>query len=178
MNKKTRVLKANPEDVKQLTNLFYVTWLDTYPNRKYRITASDIRYHYRNMFKKEEILKRQKDIAHPKKGYHRFIAKIGNKIVGACNVILNSEKNKLKAIYVLPKYQRQGIGYMLWKKAIKTFNNNKKTIVRVAEYNQKAISFYEKLGFKKTNKKISENRFKMRNGAIIPEIEMVLIVKK
>jgi RimJ/RimL family protein N-acetyltransferase len=43
----------------------------------------------------------------------------------------------------------------------------------VASYNQKAISFYEKFGFKKTGKSVIEDVARFPSGATIPEIEMV-----
>ena len=63
-----RILKTRPEDAKQLADVFYYTWLATYPNRKYKILACDITYHYRNRHNIEELSKRQNDIRFPKKG--------------------------------------------------------------------------------------------------------------
>jgi ribosomal protein S18 acetylase RimI-like enzyme len=177
MSNKVKILKTKPEDVKQLADVYYRTWLTTYPNKKYKIRASDIKYKYRNRHTKEELLRRKHDIENPKKDTYRYVAKIGDKVVGLCNIIVDLKKNQLKAIYVLPEYQGKGIGKMLWTKSRTYFNKNNKTIVHVAEYNENAIKFYERLGFVKTGKKFIDKKFKMRNGATIPEVEMVLKIK-
>jgi len=171
---KIKILRAKPEDVRGIAEVAYKTWLATYPNKKYRITEADIKYMYRNRNKKEDLSKRREDILHPKKGVKRFVAKDGSKIVGICGIIVDTDKNQLKSIYVLSEYQGRGIGYALWKNAQKYFNKKNKTIVQLAVYNTQALEFYKKLGFVKTRKFFFQDRFKMRNGARMPEIEMVM----
>ena len=171
---KIKILNAKPEDVRGIADVAYKTWLATYPNKKYRITAADIKYMYRNRNKKEDLSKRKEDILHPKKGVKRFVAKDGSKIVGICGIIVDKKKNQLKSIYVLPKYQGSGIGYALWKNAEKHFNKKNKTIVQLAVYNTQAMEFYKKLRFVNTAKYFLQDRFKMRNGAQMPETEMIL----
>jgi ribosomal protein S18 acetylase RimI-like enzyme len=178
MKSKIQILKAKPEDVKEIAGVYYKTWLATYPNKKYRITAEDIKYQYRNRNKKEALERRKEEIRHPKKNIKRFVAKLNKKVIGLCNVIIDDKQNQLKAIYVLPEYHGKGIGYMLWQKTKKYFNPKNKTIVCVATYNKKAIEFYKKLGFVKTGKHFKDEKFKMRNGAMIPEIEMILKKEK
>ena len=43
MNYKIR--KTKPEDAKELINLFYLTWLQTYPNEEIGITEDDKHHH-------------------------------------------------------------------------------------------------------------------------------------
>jgi len=174
MKSQIRILKTKPEDAKSTAEVYYKTWLDTYPNKKYKITVEDIKYKYRNRNKKEELSRRKQDILKPKKGLIRFVAKIDDKIVGLCNIIVSEKKNQLGAIYVLPKYQGKGIGYALWDKVKKYFNPKNKTVVCVAEYNEKAIKFYERIGFVDNGKRFKDEKHKMRNGAMIPEMEMIL----
>jgi ribosomal protein S18 acetylase RimI-like enzyme len=89
-------------------------------------------------------------------------------------MVRNNDNNQLRTIYVLPEYHRSGIGTMLWN-AVKDFiDESKDTIVQVADYNQQAINFYEKLGFVDTGKRWKDERWKMRSGAYIPEMEMIL----
>jgi len=174
---KIKILRAKPEDVRGIAEVAYKTWLATYPNKKYRITVADIKYMYRNRNKKEDLSKRREDILHPKKGVKRFVAKDGSKIVGICGIIVDTDKNQLKSIYVLPEYQGRGIGYALWKNAQKYFNKKNKTIVQLAIYNTQATEFYKKLGFVKTGKHFVDEKTRMKSESIIPEIEMILIKK-
>jgi ribosomal protein S18 acetylase RimI-like enzyme len=50
----------------------------------------------------------------------------------------------LDYLYVSTDLQGQGIGTLLWKEAKKVFTNkNKKIILKVISYNEKAIRFYK-----------------------------------
>jgi ribosomal protein S18 acetylase RimI-like enzyme len=177
---KIKIQKARPEDAKKITEVFYKTWLTTYPNKKYQITINDIKDRYKNRITKEGILKQKQKIMdnNKNKNSKRFMAKIGNKVVGVCNITLDNNTNELKAIYVLPKYQGRGIGKLFWKKAQKYFNSKNKTIVNVAVYNKNAIGFYTSLGFVKTGKYFKDETTRMKSGSIIPEMEMILQSKK
>ena len=72
-----------------------------------------------------------------------------------------------------PDFQHHGIGTRLWEAAQQHLDPAKDTYVDVAEYNQRAIDFYTKLGFVDTGRRHQEERFRMKSGAIITEMEMV-----
>jgi ribosomal protein S18 acetylase RimI-like enzyme len=97
-----------------------------------------------------------------------------DRIIGLCNAINKEEYNELQVIYILPEYQRLGLGRALWEEAKNIFDSQKDIIVHVASYNNKAINFYEKLGFVSTGKIFFDEKHRMRNGAIIPELEMII----
>ena len=85
-----------------------------------------------------------------------------------------ANKNQLKGFYVLPDMQRQGIGKKLWKEVMKRLNKQKPTFVNLADYNEGARSFYEKIGFEDTGRRWTDKSLQLKNGAIIPEMEMKL----
>jgi GNAT superfamily N-acetyltransferase len=171
---KIKILKAKPENVRGIQNVYYKTWLATYPNKKYRITAEDIEYKFKDRSKKEEIGKRIAKIKKQSKNDLQLVAKEGNKIVGVCGVEKDASRNKLRSIYVLPTYQGHGIGKMFWNRVQRFFDPRKDIVVHVASYNKNAIAFYERCGFKDTKKRFTDERHKMRNGAIIPEMELII----
>ena len=104
----------------------------------------------------------------------RIVAKDGDMVVGMATMVKNNNNNQLKAIYVLPEYQGKGIGNNMWE-ALKDFvDPTKDTIVQLADYNHQAIKFYKKLGFIDTGKRWKDEKWKMKSGAYIPEMEMVL----
>ena len=172
MNQEITIQKAEQSDALEIGEVFYKTWLATYPNEKVGVTKDDIEYIWRNRkegdgsrfasFRENEIF---------------LTAKESGEVVGLCSVILHEDKNELKAIYVLLDYQGKGIGKMLWNEMLNYFNKNVPVVIEVAEYNISAIEFYKKLGFEETGKKI-EMAIKMKSGTVIPEIEMVLPVGK
>jgi ribosomal protein S18 acetylase RimI-like enzyme len=164
----------SPEDVLGIINVFYKTWLATYPNEELGITIEDIEHKYKDRLSEENVAKRAKRIAEPPVNEQLLVAKINNKVIGVCRGIIHENANQLQAIYILPEYQGKGIGGLLWQEINKFFDLNKHTIVEVASYNQNAINFYTKLGFKDTGESFNDEGLKMKNGAVIPQIRMIL----
>ncbi len=165
---------AVSEDVLQTTRLLHETWLATYPNKEHGVTAEDVDESYKDSYTEENQKKRKERIKNLPKNERQITAKIGDKIVGVCAGIVNEDKNELKMLYVLPEYQGKGVGTALWLEIRKFFDPKKGTIVKLIEYNAKTKKFYEGLGFRDTGKRIVDERWRMKSGAIMPEIEMVI----
>lgn len=167
-----------PEDIIQIQEVFYRTWLETYPNKEVGITREDIEEYFKNRLDPEMIQKRINAFSQLPSNELFLVAKDGEKVIGVCRIVNRETYNQLQAIYILSEYQRHGVGKMFWDKGREFFDKSKDTIVQVATYNKKAISFYEKLGFVDTGKRFTEERHKMPiSGALIPEMEMVLVKK-
>ena len=178
MNKDYKIRKIKPEDVLALHNVYFLTWLDTYPNKEFNITVEDIVYKYEQRLKPEKIAESKEKILQTKENELKLLLEYKGEVVALCNVVKYQKYNQLQAIYILPKYQGLGMGSSLWQEAEKFLDSNKKTIVHVASYNNKAINFYKKLGFKSTGKIFKDERFTMRNGAVFPELEMIKLAAK
>ncbi len=175
---KIKIENAKPEDVRGIAEVFYKTWLATYPNEEYGITVADVEDNYKDSFTAETLEKRRKQILEMPSNTKYVSAKDGDTVVGICRAIKHEDRNQLQAIYVLPEYQGKGIGHALWLEAEKFFDPMKETFVQVATYNKKAIAFYEKLGFKDNGKRFSDERFRFKSGNIIPEMEMSKKISK
>ncbi len=174
MNLETTIEIPKKEDVIEITRVQYEAWLATYPNEIIGITKDDIEYRYKDAFNLENIEKKAEVILNCEQNEKVLVAKYDNKVIGFCYVVKESDHNKLEAMYILPAFHNMGVGTRLWKNIESFFDKTKDTYLTVAEYNNKAISFYNKIGFISTNKSILDERFRMRSGAIMPEIEMVL----
>lgn len=158
------------EDAQGIMECVYKSWLDTYPNEEIGITKDDIEDKFKNL---DEKVERQKQrIINTPENEKRIVAKCDGVVVGCANLVLNEHNNQLGMIYILPEYQRRGIGHMLWSELKKYCIPDKSTIVEVATYNIKAIEFYKKLGFVDTGKRFTEEKTRMKSGALIPEMEM------
>ena len=168
------ILKATPDDVLGITDVLYKTWLSTYPNVEHRITVDDIEDLFKETLKGENLEKRRDAVKNIPPNQNRLVAKINNQVVGSSTVVIREEYNQLQSIYVLPEFQGNGIGKAFWNEHKKFLDPEKDTIVHVAVYNTNAIRFYESLGFVDTGKRFSEERFKMKSGSMIPEIELIL----
>lgn len=168
-----KIRKIVPDDVLALHEVYFLAWLKTYPNEEYNITKEDIVYKYEQRLKPEKIIESREKIAQIKENELKLLLEYKGKVVALCNVVKNQNYNQLQAIYVLPEYQGMGIGVSIWSEAEKFLDPYKKTIVHVVSYNNKAIKFYEKIGFKSKGRIFKDERFQMRNGAVFPELEMV-----
>jgi len=171
-----QIAEGKPEDVPGIQKVFYETWLATYPNEEAGITREDIEYRQRNAFTEETIEARKKTLREMPSEEKFLVAKNNDDVVGVCYLIKKEDRNQLQALYVLPAYQGQGIGKLFWEEALAFFGPEKDIYVDVAEYNQKAIEFYKKLGFADTGKRFEEERFRMKSGSILREMEMVIKV--
>jgi ribosomal protein S18 acetylase RimI-like enzyme len=169
-----RIVQPTIEDALGTIEVQYKSWLATYPNEKLGITIDDIEDRYKGAFSGEKLKKREKVIANLGPNEKYVIAKDGDRVVGMCYALIRENKNQLEALYLLPEYQRKGIGTQLWDAVLPFFDKTKDIYVEVADYNEKAINFYKKLGFVDTGRRFSDDRFKMKSGAILPEMEMVI----
>ncbi|MDE1874730.1 MAG: GNAT family N-acetyltransferase [Patescibacteria group bacterium] len=164
---------AKPKDARGIQEVFYRTWLATYPNQKHGITLDDIEQRYIGYDSPERIDRAAKRITDLPANERFWVAEDSGEIVGVCHIVIEPDKNFLRAIYVLPQYQGQGIGSALMRRADGFFKPLVPSRVTVATYNDRAIRFYEGLGFKKTDRVIVDEKFRMKSGSIITEIEMI-----
>ncbi len=167
------IADAKPEDVEGATKVFRAAWLDTYPNEEFGVTREDIEYFYRDSLTPDTLEKRREQVRKLSANEKYFVAKDGDMIVGVCRLIKHADKNELKSVYILSEYRGQGIGSMFWNEALKFFDPKKDISVIVAVYNDKAVSFYKKLGFVDSGERISDEKWRMKSGAIIPDLEMI-----
>ena len=167
--KNVLVSRADSEDAAAIINLYYETSLATYPYATYGITKQDIVERFEDDRSSDGILKMSRKLANPPKGELVLVAKIGDEVVACCWCI-QAAVNKIAAFYVSPERQRQGIGTKLWTESLSYMDMGKQFFVEIAVYNIPARSFYERLGFVKTERHLPEFRFK--SGRIFPRIEM------
>lgn len=171
--------RPKESDVKDIQQVFYETWLATYPNDEAGITIDDIEERFKNRFSDSALQKRIDDMMSETGEKLFLVAKDDVKVVGVCKLVKTELYNDLMAIYVLPRCQRMGVGLMFWEKAKEFFGTEKDIIVQVATYNNKAINFYKKLGFVDTGKRFTQEFLKMPvSGSYIPEMELIIKAKK
>jgi ribosomal protein S18 acetylase RimI-like enzyme len=167
------------DDVREIQDVFYKTWLATYPNEEAGVTVADIEEKFKNRFSQENIEKRIKNISDASSDKLFLVAKDENAIIGVCLLRKEEACHELMAIYVLPDHQRKGIGRMFWERAAEFFGSEKDIIVHVAVYNEKAINFYKKVGFSETGKEFKNEKYKMPiSGSYIIETELIIKARK
>ena len=119
-----KITKAVPDDAYQIQDVYYKTWLATYPNKEYGITEDDVEHRFKDRHSPEIIESRKEKIKNLSDDSLFLVAKDKDKVVGVCRLIIE-ERNRLGSIYVFPEYQGKGIGKMFWQKALDFFDPNK-----------------------------------------------------
>ncbi len=188
MSTSITIQKATPEDALEIGDVFYRTWLATYPNKEVGLTTDDVE----DLWKNRGNADGSRFKSFPDNELFLTV-KVEGHVVGVCSAVKHdpvgepsgdftkspagSDINELKAIYVLPEYQGRGVGKMFWSEILKYFDPNKNIKVEVATYNAKAIEFYKKLGFEDTGKRVPM-KINFKSGAVITEMEMELPASK
>ncbi len=167
------VERARVEDIPAMQDVWYESWLATYPNEEVGITRDGVEERWKNRHSPEKVEKMRAFIEGDNESARLFVARVDGKVVGVCRVSREENFNELNALYVLPDYLGQGIGTQLWNEAHTFLDARKVTYVYVATYNARAIRFYEKLGFIDTGGRVTEDRLRV-NGIMIPQMEMKL----
>lgn len=164
------ITEAVPEDPEGILQVQRIGWSCAYPNDDLGITRKDIQEHT-NAFTISHWAENIKQLGEKSK---IFVAKIGGKIVGFSGGQKDEKYNRVRAVYVDPAVNRGGIGSALLIRFLDFLGNTKSIAVEVVEYNQQAINFYTKFGFKKErNIPVEQVHAKLPSGKSLPEIEMI-----
>ena len=164
------VRPGEPADAHDIQVILYRTWIDTYPDEAAGISREDIEAFWGDPLSAERLERQERALSRRDDRGRTLIAHVDDEAAGCCHVERADDHGELRMIYVLPEFQRRGVGSLLWREALGFLDPSKDVVVRVAAYNAKAIAFYRALGFVDTGRRLE--RFRMPTGAVIPEIEM------
>jgi len=168
-----QIFNATLEDVADIIAVQKETWLSTYPNEEYGITTEDILS--KDWDNPDRLARWQKTIVEGDGTSQIWVAKDGERVVGFCSAARegNRNRNRIRAIYVLPECQGRGIGKQLMQKAFSWLGDEKDTAVAVVKYNANAIDFYKKSGFQGEQEIPPSPAGQLPSGKLMPEIEML-----
>ena len=135
------VRPAQPDDLPGLQEVARRTWRATYRGL---IPDADIE-RFLDRYYSLEALSR----ALERLGEGMLVAVVGDQVIGYANCGVNQENSgELFAIYVLPEWQRRGVGQELWQRAIEHLRSRglQEMVVWVLAANEPARRFYEQQG--------------------------------
>jgi len=135
-----KIRKIDNKDIGQIEHL----WNDLKKHHQQRTTDHAQYYLERNFSqRKSELL--AKDLL------AIFIAESEGQIVGYCVVSVNEEEGEIDSLFVAPGNRQEGVGQLLTQAGVEWLRNHKLVSIKlsVGQGNERAISFYEKLGFSK-----------------------------
>lgn len=168
MKNKWTIRDTKKSDIQAITSLLLVSWLDTYVNEDLGITRDYLlerqmkylTYDFYTNDCKYEYFQNVKDNLH-------IVAEDKNQIiVGFLHCRRFDNKQIIDGIYLLPEFKGSGLAQEFAKRFEDWEDKTMDTEVGVAEYNDRAIRFYKKLGFEPNGVK-----YKIRDK--IPCIDMV-----
>jgi ribosomal protein S18 acetylase RimI-like enzyme len=168
MQTKYNIRQAKLADAEGITQVQRDSWLATYPNKKEGVTIKDIQEKFKNM--NERITRWESIISEQNEDKILLVYEQDNQILGFCGGTKEGLYGQIKSIYIQPNFTSKGLGSKLMVSAINWLQDIKSIKVEVASYNKKAISFYQKFGFVKTD--IVCPPFSINENISIPIIEM------
>ena len=143
--------KASADDAVAIRTLQAKSWIDTYPNEELGISLEFIKERTDRWLLRDNLEKSKKHISDKVNDPTQFyrIAMLDKNIVGFVHVSTKENGAKyLEAIYTDPETLGTGLGQTLMASASEWIGGNDVTL-EVASYNDRAVRFYEKYGYKK-----------------------------
>jgi ribosomal protein S18 acetylase RimI-like enzyme len=154
------------EDLPKVQSIAHRTWPTTFANI---LSAEQIDYMLNWMYSLE-MLESQLE-----KGHTFLLAEEEGKELGFAGLELNyseGPKAKLHKIYLLPEAQGKGAGKALILEVAERARKSgqKSLLLNVNKYNQKAIEFYNRIGFQEIYKEVID----IGNGYMMDDVVMEL----
>ena len=169
VDEEIQITDATTQDAHVIGQIQSEAWLDSYASPENGITKEDIQLKV-DEWNKIGDTRIEDNLNNPNS--RTWVVKIDEKIVGFSAVLKTENENKLEAIFILPKYQGQGIGSKLLETTLNWLGNSKKITTDVVSYNERAKNLYKKFGFEETEETV-DDVLTLPNGKIIPKILMV-----
>lgn len=135
------IRRAEKGDVAGIKAVLTATWRDTYAHFMSEATIAKVTAEWHS----PSVL--EAEVTRPST-YIGVATSASNEVVGMISAHSESEVLFVARVYVLPEFQRQGIGERLMNEACRTFPQARRLHLDVEEQNPKGRSFYRKLGFR------------------------------
>jgi ribosomal protein S18 acetylase RimI-like enzyme len=136
-------------DIPGIRSLLDVTWRDTYSSFLSELSIAKLtaRWHSAKVFETE---------INQQSTFFGVAENSLQEIVGMVTAHSREDLLFIARLYVLPGFQRQGIGGRLIEESYRTFAQVQRVQLNVEEQNLKARAFYRKLGFQEIGVKIDD----------------------
>ena len=153
----------------EISKLRRMIWLNTYVNDSLGITKNKIIKNFRDF--DEEVKKYKEYVYNIKNFSYFFIVLDNNKLVGYSIAKNKYYRKSVDTLFINKNYQGNGLGSILINNMIDKLATSK-IYVDVVEYNNKAISFYEKYNFVYSKKHRPIILERLNPKIYVPQIRM------
>ncbi|HLR52048.1 MAG TPA: GNAT family N-acetyltransferase [Candidatus Avamphibacillus sp.] len=144
-----RMKKCTLEDLHKLQEISYETFNETFRDQN---SSENLRIYLERAFNLEQLENELSNISS-----EFYFVYFKNEVAGYLKININDAQSEemghdsleIERIYIKNKFQRHGLGKVLFNKALEVAkeHNKKKIWLGVWEKNENAISFYKKMGF-------------------------------
>lgn len=143
MAKETIYREWKMEDIDETQKVLFKTWVVSYADF---IPMTDIQWYFNNYYSDINFAR-----LHDDPDTWSFVAEVGAHVVGYARGKINRDQNRfyLESLYVLPEFQRKGIGTELLKmvETIAHQQHYSEIWLGVMAQNIPSLEWYKKLGF-------------------------------
>jgi ribosomal protein S18 acetylase RimI-like enzyme len=170
------VAAAVPEDAEVLRRIQTETWYATYVSAEHGVTYEGLKLLQEGENGERNVRRIafwRDQIATAGRTHAVFMARAEGQAVGFVAPSLMDGRWRVGALYVLPEAQGRQAGSALMQTALGWVGEGRDVYCHVAEYNHRAIRFYERFGFELTGLRLDDADAPA--GARIPELEMLRV---
>lgn len=138
---------ATIADAGDIARIHRESAVQTYINERLGITRGDMLKYVGDA--DEERLRWESHLRAKDPTAHTTILKIGDRTVGFCRVRRGSNIGHVEMLYLDPAYSGKGIGGEIFQESLQWLGDDQPIELEVASYNDRAIRFYERFGFRR-----------------------------
>jgi ribosomal protein S18 acetylase RimI-like enzyme len=144
-----KIRSAVTDDIPGIRSVLAATWRDTYSSFLSEESITKVTTEWHSV----PVLQAEID------GQTTFVgiaAVDGGRIVGVITAHSDGPRLLVSRLYLLPEFQRQGIGERMMERAYDAFPHARRVRLEVEEQNPKGRAFYDKLGFRQIGVEVAD----------------------
>jgi ribosomal protein S18 acetylase RimI-like enzyme len=167
---------AEPADAEVVRHIQAQTWYATYVSTEHGVTYEGLKLFQdgeHGELAERRIAFWRSRIETADDTHAVYVARAAGQMVGFVAPSFFDGQWRVGALYVLPEAQGQHTGSALMRAALGWLGEGRDLYCHVAEYNDRAISFYRRFGFGLTGRRFDDAG--SPPGARIPELEMLRV---
>lgn len=146
------VRDMEPDDAEEAQLVWYASWVDTYVRPDLGVTREWVDERWRPRLTPDGIQTFAEELStRPAEGQGRYlVAERDRRIVGLAAPFHDPDRGqRVGAIYVAPDQLGTGVGTALMRAVLWVLDPQQPVWLQVAAYNSRAITFYERWGFRR-----------------------------
>ena len=147
IQERPEVRLATVADAVEIARIHRESAVETYVNERLGITREDMLKYVGDA--DEARLRWENHLRAKDPTAHTAILKIGNRTVGFCRVRRGSNIGHVEMLYLDPAYSGKGMGGEIFQEGLQWLGDDQPIELEVASYNDRAIRFYERFGFRR-----------------------------